>query len=345
MHLKLYNMGNTCYLNTAFQCLFSTTAFQQCVETHGRDDNEERALIRSLHAYTEKCKTITDTNLIRSWKPVLETLKAKVGSRIDVFEQNDLCEFVLMLLDIMDTELQAPLTSLQRKSMKEELHMPFARANSRYALSKTLGKVCVDEWISMHAKRYSDVVPSFNSMLVSQIKCGGCGKFHNNYESHSCLQLDIMDHDGIQESMQAYIRSMHFNAEEEGDSKIEWTCDGCRERHPSKKVLTFWRLGDVLLIFLKRFNYNENGRVVKIDKPVTIQEVLNMDMYLFHNFHSSTYTLSAVGCHIGSAYNGHYFSLVKRDADWIAIDDDSERKVERFDKMAETHGYMFVYKK
>jgi len=341
MYLILYNFGNTCYINTAFQCLYNTTSFRSFIQ----DNSEASELLRNIYLFSQLCKKSDETIILHKWKQIIKMLEKRLVNKLNIFEQNDLCEFVLMILDVLAFDTQTKMTNVQAASIKAALMEPFDYASSKYVMSKSLGHLCANKWVTTYKDAYSDMVNTFNSMLVSQIKCGSCGTFHKNFETHSCLQLDV--HDSIEVSIMRYMQPTFFNNDVNHTSNIEWKCDVCNQNTKSKRVTTFWRLADVLLIFLKRFAYNNSGNVVKLDSKVNVPHTIDMNKYVFHHFHSTVYKLSSIGCYMGNANRGHYFALVNRRGKWIKIDDESESNVDENDVLSfiRYHGYMFVYNK
>lgn len=340
MNCILYNVGNTCYINTAFQCLLNTTSFKNFVCKYG--NSETSTLLYNIKIYIDTNQDMSTSERIHAWKHIMSLLEHKFKSKMFLYTQNDLCEFVLLFIDEMIKNSLKPLTSTEIIRFKS--HLETYTDENIINTGTSFGRLCLKKWIGLHKKEYSDIIPIFNSLLVSQIKCGRCNKLHTNFENSLCIQLDITNHSSIQTSLEEYMRTIHFNTND--TQNIEWTCDKCKNKQRSKRVTIFVTLGDVVLIFLKRFSYDMGGRTIKINKPIQYSEILEMNKLLFDKPAKFTYILKAVGCHIGIANNGHYCSLIHNDDNkWILIDDEMERPINDHKSFIESHGYMFIYQK
>lgn len=358
MKLLLYNLGNTCYINTAFQCLMSTREVETMISSFPQGTSE---LLDKIHAFRLKCMIVCsqldkqylelenkhnrgqaellekNKDVYQLWREILQYLQSKMKSRIDLFEENDLSEFVMLLIETMLDECKEELSKTSTIQLRDTMSKPFVD-HHKPSVSNRLGTVCAHKWTKTFSTMYSKWVPTFNSWMISQIKCK-CGKLHHNHEVHTNIQLDIGKHQHVTHCIKEFARPVYFNTPD----GIEWKCDGCNQTQIAKKVSTFWRTADVLIVFLKRFVMTNTGSYVKLNKRIQFDTQLDMTPYHFHSKLNSKYTLQSVGCHIGNMQSGHYFSLVRKNSDWYTIDDDNETPTSSFQSLAETHGYMFVY--
>jgi ubiquitin C-terminal hydrolase len=103
------------------------------------------------------------------------------------------------------------------------------------------------------------------------------------------------------------------------------TCDVCQQRIPANRTQQVWRFAPVLIVRLNRFKTGPNGSVRKRSVGVTYPMQINAKEY--QTDPESTpglYHLSAVIVHSGTSSGGHYICIVRDPigtAKWYAISD------------------------
>lgn len=330
MTTPMYNFGNTCYLNTAFQCLFNVPEFVEIFidDRDKKHDMDMFELIRSvlydLHihkANSSVCKTI--------WRMFVKSVGLKFRNQMYIYEQNDLSEFLMILMDKIheDTkESHLSETEINKRMDCKNDDKPcfvFHQGESQYSDNLNTFKVTIyKETIPYYVKSLSDINLLTNSLFISQINCGACSKLHNNFEFQNGIHLDIGDPEkngdsnvsSLYDCFDESIKSKVLNETENGPSQ-EWTCDACKEQSPSFKFYIYWNLPKVLIIYLKRFRaLDYSGNFVKNKRVVEIPQILNMKKYVLNPEQNTVYKLTSAGCHIGSLDKGHYYSMIKKES-------------------------------
>jgi ubiquitin carboxyl-terminal hydrolase 20/33 len=110
----------------------------------------------------------------------------------------------------------------------------------------------------------------------------------------------------------------------------EYSCDHCKpQRHKAKIVRSLWRLGNWVIVVMKRIE--NNGR--RINTPVNIPLQMNFGR-AFHEAsaetsRSDTYDLFGTIHHHGSAGGGHYTAQARHpvSGQWAHYDDESARSI------------------
>jgi len=122
-----------------------------------------------------------------------------------------------------------------------------------------------------------------------------------------------------------------FHQREQLSADNEWFCPRCKALVPAFKTLQLWSLPPILVINLKRFQFQqrERARAEKIADLVTFPlEALDMGAYLIEK-RPAVYDLFAVSNHIGAFGSGHYTAFVKSaKGEWWLMDDTRATKVE-----------------
>lgn len=136
-------------------------------------------------------------------------------------------------------------------------------------------------------------------------------------------------HDGI--SLDDCFRN--FTKTETLDQANLWYCSRCKEHRQARKTMEMWKLPDVLILSLKRFEYRNEVLRDKLDVFVDFPlEGLDMAPYCLEtraNPDDLTYDLFAVSNHYGSMGFGHYTAFAKswqsgngeRFPGWYSFDD------------------------
>jgi ubiquitin C-terminal hydrolase len=133
-----------------------------------------------------------------------------------------------------------------------------------------------------------------------------------------------------------------FSSPERLDADNLWYCSACKVHRQALKTVKLWRLPEVLVLTLKRFEVRESSvsgwrgassMNVKIDSPVEFP-INGLDLREFCHEAAplqggSTYDLFAVCNHFGRMGFGHYTAFARDWAgpslseEWSAFDDES----------------------
>ena len=109
-----------------------------------------------------------------------------------------------------------------------------------------------------------------------------------------------------------------------------WYCPKCKQHKAASKKFDLWKMPKILVIHLKRFQFNRYSRD-KIDTLVDFDEELEIGGF--------KYKLFAIDNHFGGLGGGHYTAFVKT-YQWFNCDDSHVSPVNGFDKRA---AYLLFY--
>lgn len=324
----LENMGNTCFMNSALQCLASTPSFAQfmSMRTH-------RAACRvPKEKFCAFCWAENFIgNLMHSSKrnPAAPKILARniraIGRQFRLGRQEDAHEFLRCFIDHMTK------SALETARVKE----------------------------GDPGKR--DVTTSFNSIFGgyfrNQLKCSRCGYCSNTYEHFLDLSLDVGN--GIDTVPKAL---RNFASVERLDESNMWKCKRCNRPVCAAKQMTVHVLPKVLTIQLKRFSFVPRlkkgmnkfsygmlmGGGSKLQQPIHFPFTLDVssilsDVALKENRHVR-YDLHGVLVHQGhSASSGHYYSYCKAaDGTWYCMNDESVSRSSP-EQVARQQAYLLFY--
>mmetsp|Transcript_32683 Transcript_32683/g.112514 ORF Transcript_32683/g.112514 Transcript_32683/m.112514 type:complete len:437 (-) Transcript_32683:6-1316(-) len=146
-----------------------------------------------------------------------------------------------------------------------------------------------------------------------------------------------------------------FTASERLDEENPWYCDRCKGHKRAAKSIKLWRLPNVLVFALKRFELRHSGDFhlarkleVAVDFPL---EDLDMRPYLAHggdvsDVESTVYDLFGVINHYGETGYGHYTAFARDLAagqdEWLKFDD-SKVSAASTDEVQSKSAYLLFY--
>ncbi len=313
----LANISNSCYINTIIQCLGHCTRFLYFV----LKDEYKIVNYKQRTPFLEEFKEIlnalwiNDTGLIphRFLKVCHQYIQG-----IDIYEQNDAQEFLTMFIDKLNF------------SISQNINVPEMMDKTVYTDTNIdkLKKRLDIAWYNSICKEYSSLIDYFYGQTVIQIVCGNCKKIHHNYENFSVLLIPIPnEQNGLNDCIKHYLLEEYLDT---------WKCDSCSETSKSLRTMKFWRLPKILVVSLKRFNYD----MTKNNTPVAITSNIDLKEYILSPNTPSKYTLRSIACHSGSFSNGHYWAICQNpNGKWYRIDD---TMISEFDASSEFAGGVYL---
>lgn len=331
----LANLGNTCFMNTAIQCLSHTyelSHFLETVDYKALLTKRPEALIivewddlRQL-MWKENC-IISPGGFLNN---VQKLAKLKDKEIFTGFAQNDLPEFLMFLIDCFHSAIQREVIikiSGAIKDNKDEL------AHACYSMIKT-----------MYQKEYSEILDIFYGIHVSMIADMSGNILQKTPEPFFMLNLPIpafADAGRIPtllECVDMYAMPEHLT----GDN--QWYNDKTKEKTDVLKRILFFKLPTVLIIDLKRFDNRMRKNTKLVDFPLDDFDLSSYvigykkDMYV--------YELYGVCNHTGSAMGGHYTAFVKNaNGKWYYFNDTRVQEVHDASKIITNQAYCFFYRK
>ncbi|XP_071800380.1 ubiquitin carboxyl-terminal hydrolase 24-like isoform X2 [Asterias amurensis] len=191
----------------------------------------------------------------------------------------------------------------------------------------------LDEYLKKN-KRKEVFKPKFQGFFLDQKICEDCPHRYEREEEFFALNLTVKSH-SLESSLDQFVRGEMLD----GDNA--YFCEKCNEKRNTIKRTCIKTLPPVLVIQLKRFDYDwEAGRALKFDDYFKFPWLLDMEPYtvrgtarresqqpvesqpdaspethkeklLTQNSSEDWYQLVGVIVHSGQANAGHYYSFIK----------------------------------
>jgi len=327
----LSNLGNTCYLNSCLQVLSHTYELSKYL--HGK-------------TYENKLNDIPDSILLIEWNNLRELMwsqnctiapygfvkamqnvsKLKKLNNFIGFAQNDTQEFLLYLIDSF------------HNSLSREVEMSIIGTTKNK--TDELASKCYKMIKRMYNNDYSEIIKIFCGIQVSEIK---------DIESNERLSISPEPFFMLSLSLPNNVSTLsiidclnNYCIVERLDGENAWFNEKTGQKQDIDKGLIFWSLPEVLIIHLKRWDYNG----IKDNRLVTT-EINNLDLRKYVNGYDSQniYDLYGVCNHSGSSMGGHYTANIKiEDGKWYNFNDTNITKINE-NNIITNQAYCLFYRK
>lgn len=279
--IGLANLGNTCYVNSVLQMLFSFNDFTNEFEFQC---NTQIPLVKSLSILFNAMKTSTNNLSPISLKRNLDSSMPNFKDKIE----HDAHEFLMGLIDFLHKNSNHKLTIQNLNQYSSKMYQ-----DSIVALKS-----------AFDFKTY--ISDSMYLNLSKKLVCRDCSFVSYKFEHYLSLDLYLQNKNDTLPN----ILHRHFDTD-----YIYIECDNCgaKERNVEHSVeSTINKLPKFFFIMLKRFTF-ANGLPSKNNNKIDIPESLDISKF-YSTLDSSSvhYSLKSVICHKGKSIDsGHYFTISK----------------------------------
>lgn len=330
----IYNLGNTCFLNTCLQILLHTyelytLPLDLCNTKIIEAKFMEQWILFQKEMIQENQPPFSPNSLIQWIRHI-----AGVQNRM-LFtgnSQNDMTEFLLFFMDCIHTCFQRSMEIQIQGKVENE--------------TDTMAIQCYKMISDTYKKEYSEIRQLFYGISVSQLIDTTSDKkvLQINPESFFILDLPI-DGPDLYTCLQKYITPELL----ENDNA--WFNEMTGLKQDVYKQIIFWNFPPILVISLNRFYYDvEKNQLLKnmhlVDFPI---DHFDLSPYV-HGYNPSSYQYELYGIcnHVGDITGGHYSAFIKTNANqWFHCNDDRLELVgnEILDKMITPMAYCLFYRK
>ncbi len=306
----LTNVGNTCYGNSVIQALrhqVDLTIFILQGQFRNLIKNKAPSeKIRLLESYADLIRALWssesgEVNTKPLWSTMIPAAIKEGFAQFRIPIPHDAHEFLCFLLDQI------------HEALAEEVSMTI-----RATPSNTDTKSALEFWKASFEKKYSPLVELLFGIQRKSVKCEECSYESVSWETMNMTKVCVPKTDRVD--------LLQLMRDEGGGEGIdEYACDKCKKKVRATISRSLWRLGNWVIIVLKR---NENsGRRINTHVDIPMETSFGS---VFHpssreSSASDSYDLFATIHHHGSAGGGHYTAHAKHPVTgrWAHYDDES----------------------
>ena len=326
----IVNLGNTCFINTTLQCLSHTYELNKFLESDYKHLlNKDKC--RILEEYNELRELMWSKNCIISpgkfLKSIHDIAEEKGRDIFTGFAQNDLPEFLFFIIDCFHEAIQREV----------DMEIKGSSVNKK----DDLAIKCYTMMKNMYSKEYSEILKLFYGIHVSSIYYKETGKCSSQTpEPFFVINLPIPDipSPSLMDCFKLYTK---MESLDEDNSLID---EETGEKHLINRQIKFFKLPEILIIDLKRFNNMIRKNQKNIDIPLT-----NLDLSEFvcgYNKTQFVYDLYGVCNHSGSVMGGHYTAnVLNANGKWYSFNDRSVQQIRNKNQIITNKAYCLFYRK
>ena len=310
----LQNLGNTCFMNAAAQCLahtpplmeyFLATPSGHVADARTPPDEiaaEFAKLMGHLHGHK------FGYAVPRALKLAIE----KAAPHFAGFLQHDAQELLCFLID----------------GLHEDLNRARGAGASAGA-AVTDGLSAEECWAAYKERHDSVVVDHMQAQFRTTVACPDCDAVSVTYDPYSQVTTPLPA--GATDGVTLTTLLASSAAEEVLDDDNRWFCPKCASDKRARKKIELWSVPDVLVVHLKRFRRESatsfQRNAVLVDFPlVDLDMAPHVAGPAQHG--EQLYDCFAVANHRGGLGGGHYTAFCKlADDKWAEFDDSAVRSV------------------
>lgn len=306
----LRNLGNTCFMASVLQCLFSAVPLATYfVQGHHRNEINRNNKLGTRGELTEEYAELVRVVWCQRYRVVAPRFfKATLDQYASQFvgtQQQDCQEFCASLLDKIHEDLNRVR---HRAAIEEENYSGLSEADSADRA-----------WTAYVRLNDSVIVDLFQGQLQTTIECGTCGYRSFKFSAFMFLSLPLPPGPGPVTLLDCL---RVFCSRERLDSSNKWLCPRCHVPREATMSTAITRMPAILLIHLKRFSFNGPFR----DKLTTHVRYPLTGLTLSSFVKGPTpapYSLFGVCNHTGTLSGGHYTAVCRHPYSqrWLRYDD------------------------
>lgn len=325
----LLNFGNTCFMNSAIQCLANTIFVLELVlyNAYFRDINYRNSIMKGtlIKEFSGVIKQIWSAQMENNVVNIA-ALKAEMEKFAPSFMgycQQDAQEFLRYFLQGLHDDIN-------RAKKKTTPFLETSDATS----DRDKAYIAWSQYLNMNRSKIVDI---FVGQLKSVLKCCKCHHRSVTFEVFWDLSLAIPQKTGtitLSDCLELLTKKEILTV----------NCDKCKKQRDCHRRYTIVRLPKVLMVHLKRFGPTETSVRRKLSYNIDFP----IDGWNLKKFTDGTipciYNLYAVCNHIGSTYSGHYTAYCKHPftGEWNKYDDSLVTPISE-DDVVNGKGYVLFY--
>lgn len=339
--IGLTNRGNTCYLNTAIQCLynvkeltnyFTTTEYLDDLKNRFNElrvNNKNIDEIMFSKEFGKLINAMHNSSTVVEPKSLHEIIQ-KQDDRFSGYEEQDSQEALALILDKLHDGLKYNAEINYTGTAKNEIDHIVSESIKNWEIN--LNKhysIIANMFFGQYVIKLFSLNNEDNSKMVSK-----------KYEMFNMLNVPIYG--------KSLYDSLHKYFEKEV-LETKYYDENSKKHIDAYRQIRLIKVPKYLIIVLKRYNVNGNN-LTKSNNIISFP-IEDLDLSPFSEGYDSiecSMKLICIGCHEGSLNGGHYYAVCRyNDNQWFKYDDNviTEYPIlsHRYDIFR--NGYILIYEK
>lgn len=299
----MFNMGNTCYLNSTLQAVFHVPALYNYL----KNENHQRHCKGSPNNFSSGCMICTVAQTLRDTEQSPVIRPSRIYEKLKLIckhlmhgRQEDAHEFLRYLIEALQKSFLVSAQAAKSLDNPSKETTPFNQI--------------------------------FGGYMRQDVECLQCKHVSITFQHFMDLMLDIRPVSNIDEALQHHFRTERIGGA--GDDGNMYKCEKCKVKVQARKRCFIARPPVVLCIQLKRFSLLGG----KISKPVQLKRRINLEKYVKSQATNGfshqpqpelQYRLVSMITHVGPSPNcGHYTAIGEAvQNQFFQFDDSSVRPI------------------
>lgn len=317
----LVNLGNTCYMNSAIQCLSNTEELTDYFlsKSFVNDYNKTKKTAGLAKEWYKLLNGLHEENCVvspKSFHRTIVEISDECGIHFGFTNQNDVQEFLVFFVDGLHEALSKEVVITISGKVVNPL--------DKMALE------AMTNWKRFFKDSYSKVIQLFYGQTVSRIFVENEVR-SSNYSPICFFTVPLPTPSSMSRevSRNAPINLIdcfeEFTRPEQLNGDNQWKDDD-GNKHNAVKKIDVWDFPKILIVCLKRFDNFGRKRGDFVDFPIDNLDLTNY--CVGYNKFTSHFELTGICNHSGGAGFGHYYSYCKyKDGNWYEFNDRSVSKI------------------
>lgn len=327
------NLGNTCYLNACIQILSRIEPLVQQIQ-NGKLDHPNKmevimwknwkdivAIMQNAISKEAKQELLHPSGFVTA---IEQVSKHKKLTFFQNHEQEDVSEFLLFFMDCLHEcqtrEIDVQISGQSKGEVDDMAILVYKKIKDTFE------------------RQFSEIANMFYGVQVSRIQSVQTQQTESQTpEVYYLLDMPVLSRRcTLYECFDKYVEKETLD----GDNK--WYNEKTESYEEVYKSMVFWSFPDVLVICLKRIQYDGRKNTELVEYPIT----LDLRSYVA-GYRQSTYMYDLMGVclHEGNKDFGHYMAFIQKDAHWFFCNDDQVQKVDNEAHLIHPHAHCLFYVK
>jgi ubiquitin C-terminal hydrolase len=344
------NLGNTCFINSALQCIARMRRFSEFFRT------KEFESIPGWDSKPDHLKL-----MCREWEDLADALRSpksaqllphrfyknfRMAAAVEKMEwmitgQNDSHEFMMFLLDTLHRSVSIDM----REELKPWLDKPSSRLlTAKDNVTEELKKMSLSNWATHYGKEcHPKITEMFHGQFLTIISSNSTEERSFSFEPFSSINIAVPQNESVEYTIQECLDG-HFTTEKmTGDSQWESPTKG---KVDAARATRIWKCPDTLILSVKRFTMTGGKVRTMIKYPL---EGLDMSPHCIGpslQRNNNLYDLTGVIIHMGMLFGGHYLCLCRNPGgNWVVANDTEVRRIDIRAVVNQRDAYTLIYQR